>query len=210
MCTTTDQILTNAEWSQQIVINLSRGKGDWAEVKASTQATLADWLKWQISKRREGSLDAIEYATASKDLRDEDKALAGWYSFAAYDDNHRIGKSWRGSNIVVIDADAKHGKDEGPEYSFTADQLRERLKGLQFIALPSHSYTDEIPRWRIVIPLSEVITDRKEFAAIARQLAGRLDGYVDPRSYTPEQLWFSLSAPKGEWARRIALIVVGD
>ncbi|MDA8259923.1 MAG: hypothetical protein M0Z99_30505 [Betaproteobacteria bacterium] len=210
MCIVTDQILTNAAWTQQIVTDVSRGKGDWAEVKASAQATLADWLKWQIGKRREGLLDAIKYASATKAAREADKVRAGWYSFAAYDHNHRNSKNWRGSNIVVIDADAKHGENEGPEYSFTADQLRERLKGLQFIALPSHSYTDEIPRWRIVIPLSEVVTDRKEYEAIARQLAWRLDGYVDPRSCTPEQLWFSMSAPKGEWDRRIKLVVLGD
>jgi hypothetical protein len=201
--------LTNASWSQQIAINLSRGKSDWGEVKGSATVTLADWLMWQIGNRREGFLDAMEYASANKAAREGDKVLAGWYSFAAYDKSHRNSRNWQGSNIVVIDADAKHGESDGAEYAFTVDQLRERLTGLQFIALPSHSYTDEIPRWRIVIPLSEVITDRKEFAAIARQLAGRLDGYVDPRSYTPEQLWFSMSAPKGEWDRRIELIVVG-
>lgn len=209
MCILTDQILTNAAWSQQIVTDVSRGKGDWAKVKASIQATLADWLMWQIGKKREGSLAALEYASATKAAREADKARAGWYSLAAYDDNHRDGKNWRGSNIVVIDADGKNGGAEGPQYSFTADQLRERLNGLQFIALPSHSYTDETPRWRIAIPLSEVTIDRKEFEVVARHLAARLDGNVDPRSYTPEQLWFSMSAPKGEWERRIKLIVVG-
>jgi hypothetical protein len=203
------KVLALAPWSCDISIDLSRCKGDWVKVQASRHTTLAEWLIWQIGKKREGSLDAIEYASVSKNTRDADKALAGWYSFAAYNDNHRNSKNWRGSNIVVIDADAKHGKDEGPQYSFTADQLRELLRGVQFIALPSHSYTDAIPRWRIAIPLSEVITDREEFEAIARHLAARLDGNVDPRSYTPEQLWFSMSAPKGEWERRIELIVVG-
>lgn len=199
----------NADWPQMTTVSLSRGKGDWAEVKKSGNCTLQDWLKWQVDTKREGAMTADGYAKADKKAREADKAMAGWYSFAPYANDHRDGRNWRGSNIVSLDADAKHGKDEGPQYSFTADALRERLDGLQYIALPTHSYSDKIPRWRIAIPLSEVITERKEFDAIARLLARRLDGCVDSRSYTPEQPWFSMSAPKGEFANRVGLIVVG-
>jgi hypothetical protein len=200
----------SADWLREIKVNLSRGKGDWATVKKSGPATLLEWRAWQVGTEREGAMTADEYASANKSARNDDKAMAGWYSFAAYADGHRHSENWQGSNICILDADAKYGKDEGPKYSFTADALRERLGGLQYLALPTHSYTDEIPRWRIAIALSEVITARKEFDAIARHLACRLDGYVDPRSYTPEQLWFSMSAPKGEFANRVGLIVVGD
>lgn len=204
------QKLNNAPWAQQVVVNVSRGKGDWAKVKNQYPGvTLSAWFNGQVGTVREGAMTADEYVTADKDSRNGEKAKAGWYSFAAYAGDHRDSKNWQGSNIVVVDADAKYGKEEGAEYSFTAAQVRARLDGLQFIALPSHSYTEEIPRWRIVIPLSEEVTNRDEFSAIARLLAGRLDGYVDPRTYTPEQLWFSMSAPKGEWHRRVGQIVVG-
>jgi hypothetical protein len=198
-----------AEWLRDIKVSLSRGKTEWATVKKSGPTTLQDWCAWQVSTEREGAMTADEYARANKSARNVDKAMAGWYSFAVYADGHRHSDNWHGSNICILDADAKQGKEEGPQYSFTADALRERLDGLQFVALPTHSYTTEIPRWRIAIPLSEVITDRNEFSAIARILAKRLDCFVDPRSYTPEQLWFSMSAPKGEFANRVGLIVVG-
>lgn len=204
-----ENVLGDELWTQQTTVTLSRGKGDWAQIKQSGHGTLLDWFKWQVGTKREGAMTADEYANADKKAREPDKIMAGWYSFAAYTDKHRESANWQGSNICVLDADAKHGKIEGPQYSFTADALRERLDGLQYIALPTHSYSDDIPRWRIVIPLSEVIAERNEFAAIARLLAGRIDGYVDPRSYTPEQLWFSMSAPKGEFANRVGLIVVG-
>ncbi|MCX7168155.1 MAG: hypothetical protein NTV11_18030 [Rhodocyclales bacterium] len=197
-------------WPEQTPVSLSRGNGDWAAVKKCGGCTLRDWFKWQVGTKREGAMTADEYAKAGKSAREADKVKAGWYSLSAYADEHRDAANWQGSNICILDADAKYGKVEGPQYSFTADALRERLDGLQFIALPTHSYSDEIPRWRIVIPVSEVITERKEFDAIARLLARRLDGYVDPRSYTPEQLWFSMSAPRGEFTNRVGLIVVGD
>jgi hypothetical protein len=201
--------MSTPTWAQQARVHMSRGKGDWATVKVHGQTTIAAWYDWQVDTKREGLLSANEYAAANTDARNAEKVKAGWYSFAEYSNDHRHSNDWHGSNIVVLDADAKHGTEEGPDYAFSGDELVNRLEGLHFIALPSHSYTDEVPRWRIIIPLSETITGRAEYAAIARHLAKRLDGYVDPRSYTPEQLWFSMSAPKGEWDKRLGLIKVG-
>ena len=204
------QPLSNATWSQTTTVTVSRGNGDLAAVKVSGNYSLAEWLNWQVGTRREGTMNAKEYVAANKQARNADKAMAGWCSFAYYINKHRNEENWQGSNIVVLDADAKHGKNESAAFSFNANELRKRLDGLQFIALPTHSYTDEIPRWRIVITLSEALTNRDEFGAIARHLASRLDGYVDPRSYTPEQLWFSMSAPKGEFQRHVDRILVGE
>jgi hypothetical protein len=205
-------IIQDTAWLHQTPIAISIGKrGTHATVKEQRNTTLAVWLKGQTKTNREGVMTAAEYVAADKELRGADKSAAGggWYSFAHYDENHRAGDNWKGSNIVVIDADAKHGHEEGPQYSFTAAQLAARLDGLQFVALPTHSYTDECPRWRIVIPMSEVVADRAEFAAVAKKVAEKLNSNVDARSYTPEQYWFSMSAPKGEWANRLDLIVVG-
>ena len=205
----TDRVSDNTNWPQETPVNLSRGKGDWAEIAKAGVCNLAEFLAWQTREKREGSMNAEQYAKSGKDDREADKKKAGWYSLAAYENKHRNGANWRGSNIVILDADAIRAGKEGPQFSFSADDLRQRLDGLQFLALPSHSYTDQIPRWRIVIPLSEVLTERGEFDAIARTLAQRFNSYVDPRSYTPEQLWFSMSAPKGEWDRHLERIVVG-
>ncbi len=208
---TIDQNLIKTPWLEHTVVQLSKGKkGTHATVAQSVRMTLAGWLEAQTRKPREGTLTADQYVVADKERRNADKANAGgaWYSFAQYDANHRHGNNWHGTNIVVIDADAKFGNKEGPQYSFTGAKVRARLEGLQFVALPTHSYTDEVPRWRIIIPLSEVVTDRTQFAAVARHLSTRLDGYVDPRTYTPEQYWFSMSAPKGEWSKRLSLVMV--
>ena len=61
-------------------------------------------------------MNAVDYAAANKNARNADKAKAGWYSFAAYEKHRRNGENWQGSNIVVIDADAKHGEVESAEY----------------------------------------------------------------------------------------------
>lgn len=201
-------VISNASWLEQTKVDISRGKESWGKLADSASTTLAEVLSWQTRKVREGKMTAAEYAAADLKARNADKARAGWYSFSLYAFNHRNGDNWQGTNIVVLDADAKFGPTEGAQFSFTAEQLRDRLDGLQYIALPTHSYTDQIPRWRIVVPLSEVVTDRTEFDAIAHSLAGKLDYYVDPRSYLPEQLWFSLSAPKGEWQGRVDRILV--
>lgn len=200
-------------WVADTTTALSIGKrSTHAQIKSQHDTTLAMWLEAQTAKKREGALTAVEYERADKPQRAADKAQAGgaWYSFANYANGHRSGPNWQGSNIVVLDADAKHGQEEDAKYSFTAAQLAHRLSGLQFIALPTHSYTDNCPRWRIVIPLTERVTNRGDFAEVAKHLGGKLDAYVDPRSETPEQYWFSLSAPKGEWETRLGLIVVGN
>lgn len=197
-------------WLHKTPIAISIGKRDThADIKSQHDTTLATWLKGQTGTKREGVMTAAEYAAATKAQRVADKARVGWYSISHYNNNRRSGENWTGTITCVLDADAKHGNLEGAQYSFSADELVRRLDGLQFVALPTHSYTDECPRWRIVVPLSETVTDRSEFGAIAKHISKRLDGFVDPRTYTPEQYWFSLSAPKGEWEKRLGLIVVG-
>lgn len=204
--------ISTAAWIRDLPIAISRGKpGTHARIETQASCTLLDWLKWQVSSPREGRMTLNEYVAAEDEAQKADKALAGahWYSFAHYNDDHRNSDNWQGSNVVVLDADAKCGTEEGARFSFTAAQLRDRLSGLHFLALPTHSYTNDVPRWRIAIPLSEVVTDRVTFSNIAKHIAARLDGNVDPKSYTPEQYWFSLSAPRGEWSKRLSLITYG-
>lgn len=203
----------DVKWINEYQIALAEGKhGSHSVVKKQNRCTLSAWLMWQIKRKREGNLTLHEYVVGTKEERSADKAEAGgsWFSFSQYRDSHRSGDNWSGSNVVVLDADAKCGKEEGAKFAFTRVQLRHRLDGLQFVALPTYSYTDDIPRWRIVVVLTEVITDRDEFRAISRAIAARLDMFVDPRSFTPEQYWFSMSGPRGEWEKRLSLIVASD
>jgi putative DNA primase/helicase len=197
------------QWLKGTRLSLSRGdSSNLAAVAGYSESTLAVFLHAQIVTPRLGRMSAGEYAAADKPARDADKAAFGWFSHAAYSGQHRNKDNWQGSNIVVFDADATCGDQHGPEYSFDGEELRQRLSGLWFIALPTHSWTDSVPRWRILIPLSDATTHRDEYKDIAQELAGLLDGYVDPRSFTPEQLWYNLSAPAGEWENRKRLIMV--
>lgn len=197
------------QWLRNTPLSLSRGdSSNLAAVAGYSESTLAAFLHAQIVTPRLGRMSAGEYATADKPARDADKAAFGWFSLAAYSGQHRNKDNWQGSNIVVIDVDATCGDQHGPEYSFDGEELRQRLSGLWFVALPTHSWTDSVSRWRILIPLSDATTNRDEYKQIAQELAGLLDGYVDPRSFTPEQLWYNLSAPAGEWENRKRLIMV--
>jgi len=197
------------QWLADAAVTVSSGSShNLGMVVAAEAISLAMFVKQQISDIREGQLNAAEYQAADKEARNADKAPFGWYTFATYTGQHRNSTNWLGSNIVVLDADATVGGVIGAEYAFSAGDLKQRLAGLLYIALPTHSYTNEIPRWRILILLSEMISDREQYDQIARDLAGRLDGYVDPRSYTPEQLWYNLSAPAGEWETRRKLITI--
>ncbi len=206
--TTTAQFLGSHQWLHGHCTALSHGKPPkWAEVRRETETTLAALLKGQTNTPREGRLTGAEYHNATDEAKKADKSAFAWFSLAHYENSHRNADNWKGSNCVVLDADGK--TPTGETRYFTRGELRERFDGLRFIALPSHSFTVDCPRWRIVIPLSETIIDRGEYAAAAKHLAGRLDMCVDGKSYTPEQLWFVMSAPKGEWATHVAQIVVG-
>ena len=196
-------------WLKDTNVHLSRGTSkNLASVTQHTVMSMAEFVRLQIREQRTGQLSEAEYMVASKAKRDAEKGQFGWYSPSNYADKHRDQYNWLGTNSVVLDADANNGKEEGPEFSFNGDQLRARLAGLLYIALPTHSYTAEIPRWRILIVLNSVITDRAEFEKIARDLAKNLNGYVDARSFTPEQLWYDFSTPAGEWDKRKEQVIV--
>ena len=196
---------------EEVVLSWSLGKAtNYAKVTAEGQTTLANFISNMLKTPREGLLNANEYANASSAAQKQDKSKFSWYSLGHYKTKYRNSANWLGGNIAVLDLDASYGlKKNKIEYSFSADSLHERLYGLNFIALPTHSYTDDVPRWRVLIPLSETLTDRKEYECVISCLAEKFDNFIDPRSLLPEQLWFVMSAPKGEWNNRVSRIVVG-
>lgn len=199
-------------WLKQTKMFVAKGRpGSHVDIASQSNMTLAKFLRQQTQTMREGRLTQAEYTSADRDKQKADKGFAGgeWISLASYEHDYRNRENWQGSNAVVIDADAKHGINEGARYAFSSAQLKDRLAGLQFLALPTHSYLDEIPRWRIIVTLSEIVTDPTEYAAIAHALAKRLDDNIDPRTFTPEQYWYSMSAPKDERDKRLGMIVVG-
>ena len=182
--------------------------GGYAKVNSTKESNFGELAK-VLSHFRESKLTEVEYNAATDAAQKGDKAGA-WVSLAHYDGLHRVRKNWNGTNCVVLDADATNGKEgadklAGKEYSFSLEQLKERFKGCRYIIAPTHSYTDEIPRWRVFIFLTKVINDADIFEQVARHLAMRLNGYVDPRSYLPEQLWYLPSCPKGEIEKRKSL-----
>ena len=174
------------------------------------QLTIKSFYQKISTTFREGNLTQSEYAAADKPRKNSEKDGV-WFSLSKYNDSRRNRESWLGSNCIPLDIDATNGltgdaKREGEAYAFTKDMIMERLKGLCFILVPTHSYTHKIPRWRAFIFLATPIVDSDAYTKSAKELAKKLDGYVDPRSYTPEQLWYSPSCPKGEIVSRINLI----
>lgn len=183
------------------------GSGTVAEYE---QITIKSFYKKLVEMFREGNLTLSEYAEADKLHKNADKDGC-WFSFSKYTDLRRNRTSWLGSNCITLDIDATNGltgddKLEGKEFSFSRDVIMQRLDGLCYILVPTHSYTDIVPRWRAFIFLAKSIVDSDSYSQIAKSLAKKLDGYVDPRSYTPEQLWYAPSCPKGEKVSRIGLI----
>lgn len=181
-----------------------------AKVTQEGSISLARFVAVMLKRPREGTLSAGDYSAAPDSAQKRDKGAFSWFSLAQYRVPHRNSENWLGTNAAVLDLDASHGIEKGAKFSFTADALCERLADFRFIALPTHSYTDEAPRWRVIIPLSETLTDREEYGAVAGHLSGLLDNYVDQRSLLPEQLWYVMSTPKGEWNNRVSRIVVGS
>ncbi len=196
-------------WATGRIINLG-------EIRKQSELSWAAVSQLGLSPR-EGDLPFADYWLATKDERNDEKARAAnhWYSCGRYKVATRSKDSVIEVGAIVLDADGTNGKaagqkQEGSEYSFTGADLLARFPDLLFVAAPTHSYTSEVPRWRIVFPLAERIKNRDAFAAAAKLLAARINGYVDPRSYLWEQLWFAPSCPLGELAQWEQLRIVNQ
>lgn len=113
---------------------------------------------------------------------DEEKRAAAWFSPVEYRGSHRrreniIGKSW----AIVADLD----RVDNPAGVLHA------LEDYEYIAWTTWNSTPEHPRWRVVLPVTGGV-DADTFPRLVDQVLRPLNGYakIDPKSLTPEQLWF--------------------
>lgn len=113
---------------------------------------------------------------------DAEKRSAAWFSPTEYKGAHRrreniIGKS----GCIVADLD----RVDDPE------AVLKTLKKYEYIAWTTWNSTAEHPRWRIVLPVKDGI-DAARFPGVVERVLAPVNGYakIDPKSLTPEQLWF--------------------
>ena len=90
-------------------------------------------------------------------------------------------------HMVVLDF------DKGGDPSVIIDEWR--AKGFAFVAATTHRHSEELPRWRAVLPLKTPI-DPERWEAIWPRIAEHLSyGLTDPACKDPARLYFLPSCP---------------
>lgn len=130
---------------------------------------------------------------AQGDESDKTKSEAVWFSAAEYKKHHRrreniIGRPW----AIVADLD----RVDHPE------KVKKALSKYEYLAWTTWSSTPEVPRWRVVLPVRDGV-DVEQFAGVVDTVLRPLNGYakIDPKSRTPEQLWFAPIHKKSQKAQ---------
>jgi len=96
--------------------------------------------------------------------------------------------------------------DEGEP--FTADELRERLEGLRYVAYPSYRSTSERPRWRVLLPLAAPVEPERA-DAIHAHFAALLDDRIGD-AHEPHHPWYMPMVPPARKAEYVCLIGEGE
>jgi energy-coupling factor transporter ATP-binding protein EcfA2 len=84
-----------------------------------------------------------------------------------------------------------------------------RSRGFVFVMYPTHSWSAEAPRWRIVVFLSRQVSVER-YAALWAGLARIAGTQGDEAAKKPAQRYFLHSCPPGQEAERPAAIVAGS
>jgi hypothetical protein len=133
-----------------------------------------DWPELKGAIKKHSVPNAVE--------TDEAKRDGPWFSLAEYQGGHRrrdkiIGKV----GGVVLDLDQVHDPD----------RLFAALKPYEYIGWTTWNSTDDVLRARVVVPVEGGVTV-ENFAPVAGKIIKRVERYakVDPKSLSPEQLWF--------------------
>jgi predicted P-loop ATPase len=151
----------------------------------SQRLTWGDLVR-QLRTPRRTHETLAEYARMTKDARGRVKDVGG-YVGGPVEGGRRNKGSVRQRYLVTLDIDAAT-----PE---TWPTFCAAYRCAAFL-YPTHSWTPEAPRYRLVVPLSRAV-DVEEYQAIARRLAESVNiETIDPTTYEPERLmyWPSVSA----------------
>jgi hypothetical protein len=134
-----------------------------------------------------GRLTAAEYAAASDNAKHADKSC-GWYALAAFKGTRRGRNEVASVGALGFDVEAA---------GLTADELRKRLAGLEFVAVSSYGHLVEpdFYRWRVVVNLKAPITDMRHFDAVHAELRQRIGADSSAQAKDPSRLWYIPGCP---------------
>lgn len=145
-----------------------------------------------------------QYAAFSKSAKNDTKADAGFFLAGHCSDGIRRNAHIDCRSLITLDAD-----------DLIDDELYVQLKSGQFedlefesFAHTTRSHSPDAPRFRILIPLSDPITDPDAYVAAARLVASRIDPTMeswDPCSFRPAQMMYlpSISSDQEFIAKRM-------
>lgn len=142
-----------------------------------------EFVSWQRAPRRTEETMA-EYAAMSKAERSQAKDGTCFVAGYLEGGSRRKGRV-RSRSMVVLDAD-RSDADLWGDWTM--------LVGAAACMWPTHSSTEEVPKHRLVVPLSREVSP-EEYAPLALKIAETLGmERFDPTTYQPERLMYKSSA----------------
>lgn len=151
----------------------------------------------QVARTGETTAEYRRMTKAQKDARKDVGGFVGGY----LEGGKRRKGSVKHRDLLTLDL------DNAPKL----DELKPALQklGCTLMVYPTHSSTEAMPRYRVIMPLSRQTTS-EEYEPLARRVAERIGmGYIDSTTYEPERLMYWPSVPsdadattytqEGEW-----------
>ncbi|MFZ3324210.1 MAG: AAA family ATPase [Usitatibacter sp.] len=141
---------------------------------ASGKQLEPEWQQFKDMARSQSKACTVE--------TEEEKKAGAWFSTAEYRNAHRRRENIIGQVCTVV-ADLDH--------VYNPAAVLHALEDYEYIAWTTWNSTPEHPRWRIVMPIEGGV-DPDEFSRLVERVLGPLtaSAKVDPKSMSPEQLWF--------------------
>jgi len=139
----------------------------------------------RLTKPRYFDVSARQFHEASNE--DQNKLKNGPCYILGEVNGTRSKKNLISRNALTFDLD---------DTTLSGENIKSTLNGIPHIAHTTTRSTKETPRWRVIVPLSRVVTP-SEYNILVDQLAPIWFGEVDKCSSTPSQLMYFPSIPKG-------------
>ena len=180
----------------RISVGKSRNSKDW-----KVQAWTWEQLRERLARCKYTAETVAEYQAMSKEDRGRAKDIGGFVGGALKADGRRLAENMADRCLVTLDID--FGQPG------TLARVRAALNGFAWCVYTTHSHTVEVPRYRVVLPLSRPVTP-EEYVPLARAVADKINiEEFDGTTYEPSRLMYWPSAPKdgafdyqegqGEW-----------
>lgn len=133
----------------------------------------------------------------------KDKKDHGWFVGGVFADNYRNGENILSRSLVVMDID---------HYEGCTDDVLIELENLPYklVAYSTYRSTFDIPRFRIVFPLTNEIL-ASDYEPLCKAIANEFKGFVfDPCGFKPELAMYMPSAPEERIGEAFTFSKEGD